>query len=139
MTRNHEITNITFMTELVYKKECFEIIGCCYGAFNELGWGHREKTYQKAVEVFLDQKGFDVESQLHVPIKIAEKTIGHHFIDVLVNGKIAIELKVGDHFHKRDIDQLRSYLKSKNLLLGILVNFSSKGAVYIRVPNVSNS
>lgn len=127
------------MTELVYKKECFEIIGCCFSAFNELGWGHREKTYQKAVEEFLRQKGFEIMGQLHVPIKIDGKTIGHHYIDILVDNKIAIELKVGDHFHKRDIDQLRSYLKSKKLLLGILVNFSSKGAVYLRVPNLINS
>lgn len=127
------------MTQLIYKKECYEIVGCCYGAFNELGWGHREKTYQKAVEAFLQQKKFNVESQLHVPIIVQNKTIGHHYIDILVDEKIAIELKVGDHFHKRDIEQLRSYLRSRELLLGILINFSSKGVSYLRVPNLIHS
>lgn len=125
------------MTELVYKEECFGIIGCCYGAFNELGWGHREKTYHRAVSLLLKQKGFEVQDEFYVPIKIGEKTIDQHFIDILVNQKIALELKVGNHFLKKDIDQLRSYLKSGNLKLGILVNFTHEGVFYKRVPNLS--
>lgn len=121
---------------MVYKKECYEIMGCCFGAYNELGWGHREKTYQKATEEMLKQKNFNIESQVYVPIKIKNKIIDCHYLDILVEGKIALELKVGDHFHKRDIDQLRSYLKSKELKLGLLINFSSSGVNYKRIPNL---
>ncbi len=124
------------MTEIVYKKECFEIVGCCFDVFNAIGPGLRESTYQKAVEESLRLKKLDFESQLHVPIKIGDKTIAHYYLDLLVKEKIAVELKVGDHFHQRDIAQLMSYLKSKNLLLGILINFSSRGVVYKRIPNL---
>lgn len=126
------------MVELIYKKECYDIVGCCFEVFNAIGPGLREKTYQRALEKILENKGIGFQSQLHVPIKLGKETIAHYYLDLLVGGKIAIELKVGDHFHRRDIDQLMSYLKSKRLQLGLLINFSTNGVVYKRIVNLNN-
>ena len=69
-------------------------------------------------------------------IKIKDKIIDKHYLDFLVYDKIALEIKTGDHFHFRDISQLNSYLKSSNLKLGILVNFTSNGSHFRRVINI---
>jgi GxxExxY protein len=122
---------------LIYKSECYQIIGFCYKIYNSIGGGHRESTYQKALEKVMELEGIKFESQLYVPLKIEDKIVGKFFLDLLFNDQIAIELKVGDHFLKKDIDQLYSYLKSKNLKLGLLVNFTSDGVKYKRIVNLT--
>jgi GxxExxY protein len=124
------------MAEIIFKEECYKIMGCCFEVFNQFGYGLREKNYQKALEEVLYKQKIPFESQLYVPLKIDEKVIGKYYLDLLINDKIAVELKVGDHFLKRDIDQLYSYLKSKDLRLGILINFTSSGVKYKRILNL---
>jgi len=124
------------MDKVVYKKESYEIVGCCFEVFNQIGPGHKEKTYQRALEVLFKDKNIKYQSQFSVPIKIKDNQIGRYYFDFLINRKIILELKVGDHFHRRDIEQLHSYLKSENLQLGILVNFTSTGAYFRRVLNI---
>lgn len=126
------------MTEIIFKKECYEIIGCCFEVFNNFGYGLREKNYQKAVEEVLLSKKINFESQVYVPLKINDKVIGKFYLDLLIDKKIAIELKVGDHFLKKDIEQLFSYLKSKSLQLGLLINFTNTGVQYKRILNLNN-
>jgi len=122
--------------KIIYKEESYQIIGCCFEVYNTLGHGLREKNYQKALEVILKENGMKFESQLYVPIKIKEKTIGRYFLDFLINDVIALELKVGNHFLTKDIKQLYSYLKAKKLKLGIIVNFTSDGIKYKRILNL---
>ena len=122
--------------ELVYKDDCYKIIGYCYEVYNYLGFGLREKNYQKALEAILVKEKIDFQSQLYVPIELKEKIIGKYYLDLLIDGKIAVELKVGDHFMTKNINQLFSYLKSKNLKLGLLVNFTSNGVKYKRIVNL---
>lgn len=122
--------------DLIYKEESYRIIGCCFEAFNVLGAGQKEKVYQSALEKELRDKNINLESQLYVPLTIKDELVGKYYLDLLVDNKIAVELKVGDHFSTKDIEQLFSYLKSKNLLLGLLIHFTSKGVRYKRIVNL---
>jgi len=124
------------MDKIIYKDESYDIIGYCFEVFNQLGPGLREKNYQKALEELFKEKNFDFKSQLYVPIKINDKIIGKYFLDFIVDDKIALEIKSGNNFFKRDIDQLFSYLKSVDLKLGILVNFTSDGVKSKRILNI---
>ena len=126
------------MEKLLYKEESYKIIGLCFEIFNTLGPGLKEKNYQKALEELLDANKISFAAQLYVPIKINGKMVGKYFLDFLVKNKIAIELKAGDHFHRRDIEQLHNYLKSTGLKLGLLVNFTSEGVKFKRILNIRN-
>lgn len=126
------------MEKVLYKEESYQIIGYCFDVFNKLGPGLREKNYQKALEELLIESSVPFKSQLYVPLKINDKTIGKYFLDLLINDLIAIEIKVGDHFFRRDIEQLHSYLKSTGLKLGIFVDFTSDGVKYKRILNIQN-
>ncbi len=42
--------------DLVYPELSFIIVGCAYTVFNELGPGHTEKNYQKALSVVFEEK-----------------------------------------------------------------------------------
>jgi GxxExxY protein len=122
--------------EIVFKDESYKVIGCCFEVYNQLGFGLREKNYQKALEAVLQNNNMTFDSQLYVPIKIGEKLVGKYYLDFIIDNKIALELKVGDHFLTKDIKQLYSYLKVKDLKLGIIVNFTSKGIKYKRILNL---
>lgn len=124
------------MPEVAYKEESYKIIGCCFEVFNTFGYGLRERNYQKALEKVLLDKGIKFKSQLYVPLRINGKVIGKYFLDLLIDDKIAVELKVGDHFLRTDIEQLISYLKSQKLKLGLLINFTSHGVKYKRILNL---
>lgn len=124
------------MVEIIFKDECYKIMGCCFEVFNKFGYGLREKNYQKALEEVLTNQKISFASQLYVPLKINDKVIGKYYLDLLIDDKIAVELKVGDHFLKKDIEQLYSYLKSKSLKLGLLINFTSSGVKHKRILNI---
>jgi GxxExxY protein len=124
------------MVELIFKEESYQIMGCCFEVFNNLGPGLRESSYQKALEKVFETKDIRFKSQQYVPNKIDQKVVGRNYLDFLINDKIAIEIKAGDHFFRKDIDQLYSYLKSSNLQLGLLINFTKDGVLSKRILNI---
>lgn len=124
------------MTDLIYKEESYKIVGCCYEVFNNLGPGLREKNYHQALEKIFSKENIPFQSQLYVPLKIDDKIVGKYFLDFFIWSKIAVEIKAGNHFYRKDIDQLFSYLKSKKLKLGLLVNFAQAGVFIKRVLNI---
>lgn len=72
----------------------------------------------------LTQKGFKVERQ--VPIKVLYKGIelGEVYrIDLLVDGKVIIEIKSVGELSPVHFKQLITYLKLQNLRYGYLINF----------------
>jgi GxxExxY protein len=122
--------------DLIYKEECYKIIGFIFEVFNEVGYGHKEKFYQKAVANIFTENGIIFKEQLKARVKFKGKEIGYYLFDFLVLDKIVIELKQKNYFSKKDIEQLYSYLKAVNLKLGILVYFTNDGIRYKRIVNL---
>lgn len=123
--------------DLVYYDECYRIIGVVMSVYNELGYGHEEKTYQKAVAIALKNSGFKFLEQLYAPVMFAGKVIDRNFFDFLIEKIIVLEIKRGDHFSTAHIKQVYEYLVAKNLKLGILVYFAPRGIHYKRVVNLT--
>ncbi len=121
---------------LVYKDECYRIVGSVMNVFNQLGYGYDEKTYQKAVAEALRQAGFKFTEQLYAPVMFGDKIVGRNFFDFLIENIIVLELKKGDHFSSAHIKQVYQYLVAKNLKLGILVYFAPRGVHYKRIVNL---
>lgn len=124
--------------DLVYKDECYKIIGLIFEVFNNVGYGHKESFYQKATaNSFLENK-IKFKQQVKARVKYKEKEIGFYIFDFLVFEKIVVELKQKNYFSKKDIDQIYSYLKAANLKLGILVYFTKEGIRYKRIINLKD-
>jgi len=92
-----------------------------------LGSGYQEKYYQRAIARELNNRNIKFKEQVLVPLNFKGERIGKYFIDFLVEDKILLEVKVADKFYNRDIKQVLGYLKSKDIELGILANFTRKG------------
>ena len=117
----------------------YQLVGCAYDVYNELGFRHLEKYYQRAYAVSLDNKNLTFKEQVYFPLKFKEVVIGRSYFDFLVDEKIIVELKKDNRFSKKHIDQVNEYLQVSNLKLALLINFIKSRVVYLRVLNVNKS
>lgn len=122
--------------DLIYKDECYKIIGLVFSVFNELGYGHREKFYQNAISDIFTENKIPFKKELKARVNFKGREIGYYYFDFLVFDKIVIELKQRNYFSKKDIEQLYSYLKAMKLKLGILIYFTKNGIRYKRIVNL---
>jgi GxxExxY protein len=113
----------------------YQIVGALYDVYNEIGFGHREYVYQRAVaEAFRDRR-IDFIEQYAVPLVFHEKRIGDYRLDFLIDKKVILELKQGNKFLPTNIKQTLGYLKALDIRLGILANFTKDGVLFRRVVN----
>ena len=124
--------------DLKYPELSYLIVGCAYEVFNEIGFGHPEKTYQKAMQIIFDEKKINSKRENYYPISFRGKLIGKNYFDFLVEGKIVVELKKDMRFSKSHMDQVLGYLQKSGLELAILINFGKEGVYTTRVINDKN-
>jgi len=125
--------------DLVYKDECYKIVGILYKVFKELGGDLLEKHYQRAVAVALELAGIKFVEQFPVKMYYEGKFIGMYFADFLIEideAKIILEIKKNENYGLKNIKQVNDYLKSLKLKLGILANFTKTGVKYKRIVNL---
>lgn len=113
--------------DLVYPELSYEIIGCAYEVFDELGPGHPEKIYQRSFAITLKNKKHAYQEQVYYSLKFKNEIVGKSFFDFLIEGKIIIELKKDSRFSKTHIEQVLNYLKVSGMKLAILINFTKEG------------
>jgi len=120
---------------LIYPELSYQIVGVLYEVFNELGYGHKEKIYERAVAEGFKDVELEYKQQLHSFIVFKDKAIGSYIFDFLVDDKVVLELKRGNHFSKKNIEQVYTYLKTNGLKLGIIAQFTMNGVKFRRIVN----
>ena len=140
MTQSTEITSEEEEVERHAIKEPMEyqsitekILGCCFEVMNELGVGFLEGVYKNALIVVLKQKGVCVQSEVSFEISCRGETIGYYRADILVEGKVIIELKCCKCLLPEHKAQVINYLKAAKLSVGLLVNFGQHQLEYKRL------
>ena len=103
----------------------YKIIGAAYKVHSALGAGLLERIYEEAMVMQLAEEGLKTESQVLLPVYYRGRKLSSEFrLDLLVEGKVIVELKsvseVTDLFRK----QLLTYLKIADKPLGLLINFN---------------
>lgn len=68
-------------------------------------------------------------------MKYTDEDIGKYFLDFVVDGKIALEIKTTPMLKQEYFNQLLAYLNSANLKLGIIANFRTERLTYKRLVN----
>ncbi len=111
------------------------MVGCAFEVFNEVGGGHKEITYQKAMKVAFEKAALKYKENLYWPIKFNNVIVEKGFFDFLVEENIVVELKSRDNFLKKDFTQLTNYLNNSKIKLGILIAFGTENVIYKRVLN----
>lgn len=101
------------------------VIDACYRVHTALGPGLLESVYEATLAYELGKRGLEVVSQRGVPVVYEEVKLELGFrIDLLVNGKVIVEVKSVEALADVHFKQVLTYLKLSDLRLGILVNFN---------------
>lgn len=115
-----------------------KIIQATIRVHRTLGPGFLERIYQNALIFELSRQGLSVESEREVPVLYEGEIVGVHRLDLLVAGRVVVELKTVEELAGIHYAQLRSYLKASNLQVGLLINLAKDKADYRRVEVGAN-
>src|SRR2546422_4836117 len=102
-----------------------QVIGALIAVHEELGPGLPEHIYEKAVCVEFRNRDIPFECQVVVPVNYRGAPIGEMRLDLIVAGKLVVELKSVDSLVPLHKAQVISYLRVTRMQLGLLVNFNS--------------
>ncbi|HOZ29480.1 MAG: GxxExxY protein [Bacteroidales bacterium] len=102
------------------------IIKCAIEVHKFLGPGLLESSYEACLAYELKQKNLRIQQQLSLPLIYKDvKLDAGYRIDLLVEDKVIIEIKSVEAIADIHIAQILTYLKLKDLKLGLLINFNS--------------
>ena len=102
-----------------------QVVDSAFRVHSSLGPGLLERVYETCLIHELKKRDLSVESQLYLPVKYDGIVIDSGLrLDLLVNKRVVIELKVAETLHPVFAFQLRTYLKLTDLRLGYLINFN---------------
>lgn len=114
------------MTDLIYREECYRIVGACFEVYNEKGCGFLESVFQECLEIEFDYLNLPFESQKELGLYYRGKELKQKFIpDFICFDKIIVEIKAVDSLHDKHRAQVINYLNATGYKLGILVNFGA--------------
>ena len=111
----------------------YAIQGCVFEVNRQLGCGFLEKVYEKALLAELELQGLMAEAQVPVRVQYKNVMVGEYFADIVVEGRVILELKAQQNLPQASRAQLLNYLKATGLHLGMLINFAFPKANIKRV------
>ena len=102
------------------------IIGLAIKVHRTLGPGLLESVYESVLARALERRGLRVERQKTVSFDYDGMRFDDGLrVDLLVNGKLVVELKSVETLASVHPKQLLTYLRLLNLPLGLLINFGA--------------
>jgi len=99
------------------------LIGIFFGIHNELGHGFLESVYEQAFSVVLAENRIFFERQKAIPVWFHGQQAGEFRADLIVDGKVLVELKTGRDIEPAWEKQLLNYLRATDIEVGLLFNF----------------
>ncbi|MBE9570986.1 MAG: GxxExxY protein, partial [Proteobacteria bacterium] len=93
----------------------YAINGAVFEVNRVLGPGFLEKVYENALLIELKRRGITSKSQVPIRVLYKENAVGEYFADILVEGKVIVELKTVETIDKIHEAQLLNYLKATGI------------------------
>jgi len=101
-----------------------QVVDAAYNIHVTLGPGLLESVYQAVLAYELQQRGLSVQQQVPVPVTWESIRLEVGFrADLIVDGKLIVELKSVERTAPVHKKQLLTYLRLTGMRLGLLINF----------------
>jgi GxxExxY protein len=111
----------TPLDDLTYK-----INGAAMAVHRVLGPGHKEVIYQRAMEAELERCGLSFEPQKNLAVYTEGRLIGYYIPDLIVEGRVVVELKALGFLDKTHLAQVICYLDYLGCSVGLLLDFGAR-------------
>jgi GxxExxY protein len=100
------------------------IIGCAIEVHRALGPGLLESVYEECLSYELQLRGLNFERQKILPLAYKQvKLEAGYRLDLVVEGKVVVELKCVEKLMPVHEAQIMTYLRLSNIKTGLLINF----------------
>ena len=120
--------------DLLFKEECYNLIGFSMKIHTKLGKGFKEIVYKDAMEIELQKNNINYEREKQFKIQYEEVVLRHSFeADFFVFNSIILEIKAASQLHMDNFKQTLNYLKASQVKLGILINFGEDKLNFKRI------
>lgn len=99
------------------------IIGSAIEVHRHLGPGLLEATYEAALCIELTDAGLRYTRHVGVPVTYKGRLIGEHRPDLVVEGKVVVEIKSVERLLGVHQAQTLAYMRILGISVGLLMNF----------------
>lgn len=99
------------------------LIGAAIAVHRELGPGFVESIYERALVVELSRRQIPFAQQPVQQIFYRDVLVGEHRLDLVIAGRVIVELKAVETINGQHLAQMLSYLRATELELGLILNF----------------
>jgi len=104
-----------------------QVVDACYAVHTTLGPGLLESVYAHALEAELKLRGLHVEREVAIGVTYKDVKLAMGFrADLIVEGKVIVELKAQELVPPVAAKVLNTYLRLTGIRLGLLVNFETE-------------
>uniref|UniRef100_UPI004049301D GxxExxY protein n=1 Tax=Flavobacterium sp. TaxID=239 RepID=UPI004049301D len=103
------------------------VLDCAFKVHTKLGSGLLEKVYRECLAYELTKHGLDVQQEKAFPVIYEEVKMDCGYrVDLIINNKVIVELKVVENFTIEHTAQCLTYMRLSECKLGLLLNFYKK-------------
>lgn len=113
------------MTELLEADKCYSIIGAFLDVFHYYGPGLSEAVYAGALVYALEERGHHVAREVGVDISFRGRHVAWQRLDMVVDERVIIEIKVAEKLAPYAQAQVISYLKATRFEVALLLHVGS--------------
>lgn len=110
-----------------------DVLRCAVRVHRGLGPGLLEHLYRRALCLELDSEGISFLTECTVAVHYKDRLLGMQRLDLLVDGRVVVELKSVERLEPIHSAQLLSYLRAARLRAGLLLNFNAPRLVIRRL------
>ena len=121
------------MRTLRHGESSQKVIAAAHNVHKELGQGFLEKVYKNALAIELRDAGLTCDLEVPMSVQYHGLIVGDYVADMVVDGKIIVEVKAVAELSSIHEVQLVNYLKATGLQVGLLINFGRSVQVKRRV------
>jgi GxxExxY protein len=109
--------------ELLDKELTGAVIGDFQTVYNTLGYGFAEAVYSNALSLELRLRGLKLERERPVEVFYRGQPMGRYRTDMIVEGRLLVEIKASIAIVEADRAQVFNYLRATDLPLALLLHF----------------
>jgi GxxExxY protein len=105
------------------------IIRAYWEVLNELGFGYLESVIQRALKIAMEAHGLTVNTEVPLSVWFRGVCVGTFRADLLVNGVVLVEIKLGASITSKHVTQTLNYLRATDVEVAVILLFGPTGEI----------
>ena len=102
-----------------------QVIGLAMRVHTALGPGFMESVYRRALLYELRRADVACEEEQRITVFYEGEAVGDFIADIVIDGRVLVELKAVEILHSAHEVQTVNYLKATGIDIGLLLNFGT--------------